>query len=99
MYTIRYATAAADDLRRLSAYHRKTILAEITKHLTQTPTVPSKQRKSLPNLVHPWEAVLPIWQLRVGTHRVFYDASETDQTVIIRAIRRKPPGKRTEEIL
>ena len=99
MYTIRYATAAADDLHRLTAYYRRTILAEIATHLTQTPTVQSKQRKPLPNLVHPWEAVFPIWELRVGAHRVFYDASEADQTVIILAIRRKPPSKRTEEIL
>jgi mRNA-degrading endonuclease RelE of RelBE toxin-antitoxin system len=53
----------------------------------------------LVNLIPPWEAVSLIWELRVGEYRVFYDVSEVEETVYVRAIRRKPPGKRTEEIL
>ena len=51
------------------------------------------------NLVPPWTAEPPIWELRVGDYRVFYDVSEADITVYVRAIRVKPPGKTTEEIL
>ncbi|MGB4781205.1 type II toxin-antitoxin system RelE family toxin [Candidatus Methylomirabilis sp.] len=56
-------------------------------------------QKMLVNLVPPWDAVPPIWELRVGEYRVFYDVSEEDKTVFVRAIRRKLPGKGTEEIL
>ena len=51
------------------------------------------------NLIPPWDAVPPIWELRVGEYRVFYDVSEEEKTVYVRAIRKKPQGKRTEEIL
>ena len=47
----------------------------------------------------PFEAILPIWQLRVGIFRVFYDVNEEERRVSIRAIRRKPAHLKTEEIL
>ena len=99
MYTIRYDAGAVDDLRGIEAYYQRRILADIKTHLTRTPTVRTKRRKPLPNLTYPWEAIPPIWELRVGGYRVFYDVSEVDHLVIVRAVRRKPPGKRTEEIL
>jgi mRNA-degrading endonuclease RelE of RelBE toxin-antitoxin system len=99
MYTIRYETGAADDIRRFEAYYQRRILAEIKTHLTITPAVRTNRRKPLPNLSHPWEAVPPIWELRVGDYRVFYDVSEADHTVHVLAVRHKPPGKRTEEIV
>ena len=46
----------------------------------------------------PWEQSQPVWQLRVGDFRVFYDADETTRVVWIRAIRRKG-RKTTKEIL
>ena len=75
------------------------ILAAIHTHLTHNATTPSKRRKLLVNLIPPWEAVPPIWELRVGAYRVFYDVSEADEIVSVRAIRHKPRDKRTEEIL
>jgi mRNA-degrading endonuclease RelE of RelBE toxin-antitoxin system len=48
--------------------------------------------------IPPWDSVRPVWQLRVGDFRVFYDVDEMRQEVIVRAIRRK--GKNTtKEIL
>jgi mRNA-degrading endonuclease RelE of RelBE toxin-antitoxin system len=99
MYAIRYDPGAADEIRGLTAYYQRRILAEIQTHLTRTPTVRTNRRKPLPNLAHPWEAVSPIWELRVGEYRVFYDVSEVDHMVRVLAVRHKPPGKRTEEIL
>ena len=32
----------------------------------------------------------PVWELRVGDHRVFYDVDAEILVVIVRAIRRKP---------
>ena len=45
------------------------------------------------------EAIPPIWQLRVGAFRVFYDVNEEERRVYVRAIRRKPAHLKTEEIL
>jgi mRNA-degrading endonuclease RelE of RelBE toxin-antitoxin system len=56
-------------------------------------------RKPLASLIPPWTAESPIWELRVREHRVFYDVSEEAPVVIVRAIRKRPSGETTEEIL
>jgi mRNA-degrading endonuclease RelE of RelBE toxin-antitoxin system len=70
----------------------------VDTRLTKDPTTPSRQRKLLEGLVPPWDSVRPVWQLRVGDFRVFYDVDEKQQEVIVRAIRRKRT-KTTKEIL
>jgi mRNA-degrading endonuclease RelE of RelBE toxin-antitoxin system len=63
------------------------------------PETPTKNRKLLENLIPPWESILPIWELRVGEYRVFYDVSRTESVVYVRAIRRKRRQAKTEDIL
>ena len=46
----------------------------------------------------PWESLRPVWQLRVGHWRVFYDVDEDVKSVIVRAVRKKG-RKLTEETL
>ncbi len=75
------------------------ILDRIEVQLRYAPTRQSRNRKILVGLVPPWEHVDPVWELRIGEYRVFYDVDESRSTVIIRAIRRKPPHRTTEEIL
>ena len=99
MYRVRLAKGVEQDLKRIPVFHRNRILDAIEIQLTNTPDAPTKNRKLLENLITPWEAVPPIWELRVGEYRVFYDVSEEEAVVFIRAIRRKPRGKRTEDIL
>ena len=50
-------------------------------------------------LVPPFEAVPPVWQLRIGDHRVFSDVDSVHKKVFVRAVRRKPPHLTTEQIL
>jgi mRNA-degrading endonuclease RelE of RelBE toxin-antitoxin system len=50
-------------------------------------------------LIPPWEHAEPVWELRVGEYRIFYDVDEVASVVIVRTIRHKPPHKATEEIL
>jgi mRNA-degrading endonuclease RelE of RelBE toxin-antitoxin system len=71
----------------------------IQEQLEREPGVATKNRKPLENLIPPWQAVMPIWELRVGQYRVFYDISFEDSIVYVRAIRRKPPGTKAEDIL
>ncbi|HEV8310916.1 MAG TPA: type II toxin-antitoxin system RelE/ParE family toxin [Methylomirabilota bacterium] len=99
MYEIRFARDVEKDLRRLTAFHRGKVLETIERQLVDEPMTPSRNRKLLVNLIPPWTAEPPIRELRVGEHRVFYDVSVNENVVYVRAIRRKPPGKRTEDIL
>lgn len=99
VYEIRFATGVERDLKRLKAYDRSRILDAIEEQLPYQATVPSRHRKLLINLVPPWAAVPPIWELRVGAHRVFYDVAPEEGVVYVRAIRLKRAGKRTEDIL
>jgi mRNA-degrading endonuclease RelE of RelBE toxin-antitoxin system len=99
MYTIEYAAGVSDDLSNLRAFERKQLLDHIDEQLTHQPTLETRNRKILVGLVPPWEHVEPVWELRVGEYRVFYDVDATTDQVIVRAIRRKPPHKTTEEIL
>jgi mRNA-degrading endonuclease RelE of RelBE toxin-antitoxin system len=98
-YTLDYAEGVAEDLAALRAYERKQILDAIEKHLTYEPTQSTRNKKILVGLVPPWNHVDPIWELRIGEYRIFYDVDTETFCVTVRAIRRKPPHKTTEEIL
>lgn len=67
--------------------------------LTHEPAVETRNRKQLVNLVPPFEAIPPVWELRIREYRVFYDVSEQQRTVYVRAVRRKPAHRSTREIL
>jgi len=99
VYRIRFAKDVEKDLKNIPAYHRRRVLEAIKTQLVNEPTRPTRKRKLLVNLIPPWTAEPPIWQLSVGDFRVFYDVADEETTVNVRAIRRKPPGKTTEEIL
>ncbi len=99
MYDIQFARGAEQDLKKLSAFHRGVILDAIERQLAVEPIKPSRNRKVLIGLVPPWTAEPPVWELRVGDYRVFYDVADDERVVYIRAIREKPAGRTTEEIL
>lgn len=99
MFTIEYAKEVAEDLKGIRAYERTQILDSIDEQLIHEPTVETQKRKILVGLVPPWEYVEPVWELRVGEYRVFYDVEVNTSIVIVRAIRHKPSHKTTEEIL
>lgn len=98
-FEIFVAEGVKEDLRALRAYDRRIVLDAIEAQLTHAPTVSTKRRKLLRNLTPPFDAIPPIWQLRVGTFRVFYDVEEVAHRVYVRAIRRKAAHQQTEEIL
>ena len=99
VYKITYSKAIADDLKSLGAPDRSQILDEIEVQLTHEPSRETRNRKILVGLVPPWEHVPPVWELRIGGYRVFYDIDEKAKLVMVRAVRHKPPHKTTEEIL
>lgn len=99
MFNIRFAEGVAQDLKRIPVFYRNQILDAIKRQLVNTPDSETKNRKILTKLLPPWEGIEPVWELRVGEYRVFYDISRDDETVYVRAVRRKPLGKKTEDII
>lgn len=99
VFSIEIGRSALEEIGALRAFDGRQILAAIEKELSHEPTKATRRRKILPGLKPPFEAIPPIWELRVGEYRVFYDVSEEEKKVFVRAVRRKPPHKTTEEIL
>ena len=99
MYEIRYSPGVAEDLEDVKVFLRRQIVDTVDEKLAHVPTRETRRRKILHGLIPPFEADPPIWQLRVGEYRVFYDVDEIERIVYVRAVRHKPPHKTTEEIL
>jgi mRNA-degrading endonuclease RelE of RelBE toxin-antitoxin system len=98
MFSMRFAKGAVGDLEGVVAHARARIVDSIEESLRAQPLIPNRNRKKLSGLVPPWEQVRPVWELRVGEYRVFYDVDTVAREVIVRAIRHKR-RKTTEEIL
>lgn len=99
MYEIEIHEAAERELQRLRPYDRNRILDEIEEQLSHDPTTTTSHKKTLSALEPPWDQLGPVWQLRVGDYRVYYDVVEEKMLVIVRAVRKKPSHLTTEEIL
>ena len=99
MYAIEVAEDAQAELGDLRAFERVRIVAAIRAQLSHEPVRPARNRKLLRGLQPPWQHLEPVWELRVGEYRVFYDVHEALKLVMVRAVRRKPPHTTTEEIL
>ena len=98
MFAILYEEAAQQDLADLRPFEQRRVLDEVDTQLRAKPMTPTRRKKILVGILPPWNAVRPVWQLRVGDLRVFYDVNEAPREVVVRAVRRK--GTRTtEEIL
>jgi mRNA-degrading endonuclease RelE of RelBE toxin-antitoxin system len=97
-YEILVHEQAAEELEGLRAYDHRTVVEAIEEHLAHEPTRVTRHRKCLVALSPSFEHVAPVWQLRVGDFRVFYDVDEAGNTVHVRAVRRKDPSQRTEDL-
>ena len=99
VYAIEIARSAVLEIGRLRPFHGRIVLNAISEKLGKNPTRPARNKKLLNGLDPPFDAVPPVWELRVGDYRVFYDVSEEEQKVYVRAVRRKAAHKTTKEIL
>jgi mRNA-degrading endonuclease RelE of RelBE toxin-antitoxin system len=98
VFEIRFAEGVEEDLRQIRMYYRNQILDASEEQLAHEPDTSTKHRKVLENLTPPWQGITPIWELRVGEYRVFYDVSLAESVVCVRAVRRKIRGAKTEDI-
>lgn len=98
-FAVQIMPSALAELKAIKVYHRRQITLAIEEQLPHQPLVQTRNRKSLENPPATFEHELPLWELRIGSFRVFYDVDETEQVVFIRAVREKPPHKETEDVL
>ncbi len=97
-FSIEITDVAYDDLLAIKTFYRTQIVDAIDEQLTHEPTVETKNRKVLVGFQPNFEHEEPVWELRVGEYRVYYDVSEGLMTVFIRAVRKKLPHMTTEQI-
>ena len=97
-YTIDIRDVAFDELQAIKPFYRRRIVDAIDKQLVHEPNVETRNRKELTGFQLDFEHDEPVWELRVGQYRVYYDVSEESKTVVVRAVREKPPHVATEQI-
>lgn len=98
-YDIEITDLAVEELKDIRVFDRRRVADAIRDQLTHQPTVTTRNRKQLDALVREFEHTPPVWELRVGEYRVFYDVDEEDEIVYVRAVRRKQAGQTTEDII
>ena len=69
----------------------------IDEQLEQQPTAATRHRKVVQIAEASFAFDPPLWELRVGDYRVFYDVDEPGKTVYVRSVREKPPHAATEK--
>jgi mRNA-degrading endonuclease RelE of RelBE toxin-antitoxin system len=99
MFTVKISEPAFGDLAELSVATQRRVLDETEDALEVEPLAPTRHRKPLdPKDTPLWEHEPPVWELRVGDVRVFYDVDQKARIVHVRAIRKKG-RKLTKELL
>ncbi len=99
MYEIEIVPDALFELNKVPVFYRRAIEQAVDSELAHTPNQETKNRKCLHGLVPGFEYEEPLWELRVGDWRVFYDMDEEGKKVIIRGVRFKKSGRTTKEIV
>jgi mRNA-degrading endonuclease RelE of RelBE toxin-antitoxin system len=97
-YAILIHELALEEIRGLRVFDQRKILDSIDEQLSQEPTVPTRRRKCLEGVRPEFEHALPVWELRIGKFRAFYDVDAANHEVHIRAVRRKDPSQQTKDI-
>lgn len=98
-FSIEIMPSGLQELKAIRIFHRRQIVQAIEDLLTHQPAVETRNRKLLGAPTTSFDSEPPIWELRVGAYRVFYDVDEVAAIVSVRAVREKPPHTTTEEIL
>ena len=96
-FTVKIDPTALAELESIRAFDRKRIVQAMKEQLTHEPIVVTRNRKLLIEVQASFSHDLPLWELRVGDFRVFYNVEE--DVVVVRAIRAKPPHQTMEQVL
>lgn len=93
------APSAVREMNDLRPFVRRQIRDAIVQQLPFEPTKPARNRKMLAIEEASFDFSPPLWELRIGDHRVFYDVDLVDEVVYVRSVRLKPPHHTTDEVL
>ena len=93
------APSALRELNSFKPFVRRQIRDAIDEQLAFEPDKAARNRKMLAVEQAGFAFVPPLWELRVGSHRVFYDIDLDANTVYVRAIRLKPPHSTPDQVL
>jgi mRNA-degrading endonuclease RelE of RelBE toxin-antitoxin system len=98
-FEIALSRIAIDNIAALRRYDQQRVAAAIDNQLLHEPLHETKSRKQLhiEEGVLAFEYVSPLWEVRVGSFRIYYDVDEAAGVVNVRAVRRKPAHRTTEE--
>lgn len=99
MYHVDIVPEAVEELIEVPVFYRRVLEKLIESKLALEPGRVSRNCKKLDPLVTEFVHEPPLWELRTGEWRAFYDIDEEGKRVTIRAIRKKPKSKRTEDIV
>jgi mRNA-degrading endonuclease RelE of RelBE toxin-antitoxin system len=97
-YVIEIRDVAYNELQTIKPFYRRRIIDTIDQQLAHEPNTETRNRKRLLEFQPDFEHDDPVWELRVGRFRVYYDVNEETMVVVVRAIRQKPPHMTTEQI-
>jgi mRNA-degrading endonuclease RelE of RelBE toxin-antitoxin system len=98
-FDIQVSELAFKGMSALRAFDCRRVATEIEEQLSHEPTVTTRNRKKLSDVSADFEFQSPLWEMRSGDVRVFYDVDESLRTVTVRAIRLKKAGQTTAEVL
>ena len=98
-FTVELTRRASNDLKPFRTFDQRRITDAIKEQLQHQPTEATKNRKCLEGVEPEFDYEPPLWELRCGEFRVFYDVDQEGQVVHVRAIRRKDQGQTTEDVL
>jgi mRNA-degrading endonuclease RelE of RelBE toxin-antitoxin system len=89
---------AAAELNGIRVFDRRRIVDDMKSELKTNPDTETKRKKRLDGVVAGFPFEPPLWELKVGDYRVYYDVNSTERTVYVRAIRFKG-SRSTDEVL
>lgn len=98
-FDVQIREEAERDLDSFRAFEQNRILDTIEDQLTYQPNLKTRNRKQMVGLTPRFEHNPPLWELRIGDVRVFYDVDVPAKIVHVRAIRRKLPHQTTDQIV
>lgn len=98
-FRVEFSREAVRELESLRAYDQRRIADEIALKLTVDANVETQGRKCLGGEPANFSYTWPLWELKVGEFRVFYEVDADEELAFVHAVRRKPPHKTTAEVL
>ena len=93
------APSAVREMNEFKPFVRRQIRDSIVQQLPYEPTKPARNRKILSVEDASFDFSPPLWELRIGDYRVFYDVDLDEEVVYVRSVRLKPPHHTTDEVL